>query len=186
MCIRIIRRPTPEEIEAIERWAVVRFIGRFLYSLEVTAFPHTDSWPGYLATGWSELWQRCVPDANRFLHEAGQLLRQSAADWQTLRARLGKLAQINQQLEAEIDQLQRDKVKIERDALQAEVERLKERNTQLLVKLVQTEERLREKDEALSRAQAAHAHDVARLEATIADLNRIIVQQQEQLNAISE
>lgn len=177
MCIKITFPPTDEQI-AQAQWALV-------YTLEATI---TSSW-------------RRSRDARQSLHEALRHAREqtdSSQQWavvfvqtlldtiSTLQSAARRTASITA---AQIERPQSDIV----DALEERVEELTRSQGHLLMELIERDTRIAELEESLRLTQGKHRREiderrreVSNLQATIADLNRIIAAQQEQLDALRQ
>lgn len=135
------------------------------------------------------------PDARRILHDALARPHTNPVQWAInsaetlvqLVARFQTQARENdltiQSLRLRCKQLQKLLDRYHQDPLQDQVQALAQERDHWQAEATRLANRVRSLEQALSRAQQAHQSEVAALQQTIAHLNRIIVAQQEQLNA---
>jgi len=176
MCIRISFGHSDEQLVEAQ-WAVVNALRRAVY--------HGSSHPdarrilydalarAHTYTASPEQW--AVESAEALVQAIARLQTATANDdleIQSLRLRCEHLQQL-------VDRYNQNPLQERLKTISQERDRWREEAEQLT-------RRVRSLEEALARAQQAHQSEVAALQETISDLNRIIVEQQEQLNACLE
>ena len=174
MCIRIVFGHSDEQLVEAQ-WAVVNALRRAVH--------HGSSHPDARRTLHDALARAHASSPEQWAVESAEALVQAIARLQTATAN---------------DDLEIQSLRLRCEHLQHLVERYNQNPLQEQAKtLTQERDRWREEagrlsnrvhtlEEALARAQQAHQAEVAALQETISDLNRIIVEQQEELNACLE
>jgi len=171
MCIRIVFGHSDEQLVEAQ-WAVVNALRHAVY--------HGSS----------------HPDARRILHDAlAHTYASSPEQWAVESAETLVQAIAQLQTATANDDIEIQSLRLRCEHLQQLVDRYNQNPLQQRLKTISQERdrwreeaeqltrRVRSLEEALARAQQAHQSEVAALQATISDLNRIIVEQQEELNA---
>jgi len=174
MCIRIVFGHSDEQLVEAQ-WAVVNALRRAVY--------HGSSHPDARRILHDALAHTYTASPEQWAVESAETLVQTIAQLQTAAANDDLEIQ---SLRLRCEHLQRLVERYNQNPLQHKVKTLTQERDRRREEAEQLTRRVRSLEEALARAQQSHRSEVASLQATIADLNRIIVEQQEQLNACLE
>ena len=174
MCIRISFGHSDEQLVEAQ-WAVVNALRRAVY--------HGSSHPDARRTLHDALAHAHASSPEQWAVESAEALVQAIARLQTATAN-GDLE--IQSLRLRCEHLQQLVDRYNQNPLQERLKTISQERDRWREEAEQLTRRVRSLEEALARAQQAHQAEVAALQETISDLNRIIVEQQEELNACLE
>ena len=171
MCIRISFGHSDEQLVEAQ-WAVVNALRRAVY--------HGSSHPDARRTLHDALARAHASSPEQWAVESAEALVQAIARLQTATANDDLEIQ---SLRLRCEHLQQLVDRYNQNPLQERLKTISQERDHWREEAEQLTRRVRSLEEALARAQQAHQSEVAALQATISDLNRIIVEQQEELNA---
>jgi len=174
----LFRRPEPMQPAQV----VWEFVARLIHSLQIQEMTQRVS-NAPISQVLQEARQRAGEDLEHFIALAARGLVQRLAE---LQAQAERSAALQWQLEASErarERLLQQLWELDAASIQQRLQALEKERRMLLAERAQAEAQIRTLQDALSREQALHRRQVAQLEATIADLNRVVAGQQEQLNA---
>ena len=175
MCIRVVFGHTDEELTEA-KWAVVNAFRRALDG----GLSHFDA-----RRALREVLTRAHgSNPEQWAAEVAEALVETIAQLQAAVA--SDDARQVERLRLECDSLRRVVADYNAHPLQAQVQALTAERDRRRAEADRLANRVRTLEDALRRAQQAHQTEVARLQATIADLNRIVAEQQRQLNDLME
>jgi CTP synthase (UTP-ammonia lyase) len=172
MCIRLFFQPTEEQITAAQ-WALVKtFKQSASHSCRSPEAAHTlyDVLSGVQEQATSpDIWARMAANA---------LIEAIAALHATTASQVHEMACVIQ----ERDSLRCLVADYQANPTEQQVKKVKQDRDHWLNRSAQAEQRAERLEMALVAEQKAHQDDIAKLQQRIADLNRIVAQQQEELN----